>query len=70
MLNATALLYGTVGGFGTIFALFVSPQLRSLNRISVFIAFLSLAAVAACLDRWWRPPGAFALRSARPVGPV
>ncbi len=40
-----------------LFALFVSPQLRGLNRISVYIAFFSLATVAAYLDRWCVRPG-------------
>lgn len=50
-LNIAAVLYATVGGFGTAFALLVSPQLRGLNRISIFIAFFSLAAVALFLDK-------------------
>ena len=48
--NLAALLYGTVGGFGTVFAFAVSPQIRALNRISVFIAFFSLAALAHALQ--------------------
>ncbi|MBE7212890.1 MAG: hypothetical protein INR65_17900, partial [Gluconacetobacter diazotrophicus] len=63
--NAVALLYGTVGGLGTLFSFFVSPQIRSVNRFSVFIAFFSLAAVAACLDRWCvRPDRPLAVRAA------
>ena len=54
--NAAAVLFGTIGGFGELFALFVSPQIRGLNRLSVFIDFFALAAVAFCLDavarRW------------------
>ena len=57
VLNGVALLYGTIGGLSMVFAFFVSPQIRSVNRISVFIAFFSLAAVAACLDRWCVRPG-------------
>ena len=55
--NAAAVLFGTVGGFGELFALGVSPQIRALNRFSVFIDFFALAAVAFCLDavaRRWR----------------
>ena len=33
--NGAAILYGTIGGVGMMFALFVSPQMRGLNRISV-----------------------------------
>ena len=46
-----AFLIGTVGGLGSIFAYVVSPQLRGWNRISVFILFFALAAVALLLDR-------------------
>jgi len=49
-LNLAALLLGTIGGLGSLFALLVSPNIRSLNRISVFIAFLSLFAVALVAD--------------------
>lgn len=41
-LNLACLLLGTMGGLGTLFALLVSPMIRSYNRISVFIAFLSI----------------------------
>src|SRR5262245_4451702 len=50
MLNATAVLIGTVGGFGSLFAHLVSPQIRAYNRISVYIAFFSLFAVAILLE--------------------
>jgi phosphoglycerol transferase len=51
LLNVYALLLGTVGGFGTLFAFLVSAQLRSYNRISIYIAFLALAAVGHFVDR-------------------
>jgi phosphoglycerol transferase len=50
MLNASAVLIGTVGGFGSVFAHLISPQIRAYNRISVFIAFFSFFAVALLLD--------------------
>jgi phosphoglycerol transferase len=46
ILNLFAVLLATIGGFGSLFALLVSPAIRSYNRISVFIAFFSLVAVA------------------------
>ena len=46
-----AILIGTVGGLGSIFAYVITPQLRGWNRISVFILFFALAAVALLLDR-------------------
>ena len=45
------LLYATIGGFGSVFNLLVSPQIRALNRISVFVAFFCFLAVLWFLDR-------------------
>lgn len=39
LIVATLFMFGTIGGFGTIFALTISPMIRGWNRISVFIAF-------------------------------
>jgi phosphoglycerol transferase len=39
-----------VGGFGTLFALLVTPLIRGTNRISIFIAFFSLLAIALFID--------------------
>jgi phosphoglycerol transferase len=39
-------LISTIGGFATFFALFISPAIRSWNRTSIFIGFLSLAGLA------------------------
>ena len=50
-LTLAALLLGTVGGFGVLFNLFVSSDIRAYNRISPFIAFFSLLAVAMTVDR-------------------
>jgi hypothetical protein len=41
---------GTVGGLSSAFELLVTPEIRAWNRISVFIAFFSLLAVALLLD--------------------
>lgn len=49
-LNISALLFAMVGGFGTLFALLVTPLIRGTNRISVFTAFFSLLAVALFID--------------------
>jgi hypothetical protein len=45
-----AFLIGTVGGISALIAGIVSPQLRSWNRISIFIAFFALLAVALALS--------------------
>jgi phosphoglycerol transferase len=50
VLNIFAVLLATIGGFGSMFALLVSPAIRSYNRISVFIAFFSLTAIVLGLD--------------------
>jgi len=57
VLTLSAVLLGTVGGLGTIFNFLVSPQIRAYNRISVYIAFFSLFAVALLLDAWKRRMG-------------
>lgn len=54
VLNGSALLLGTIGGFGVLFALLVSAQIRAYNRISVFIAFFALVAVAVVLDAFYK----------------
>jgi phosphoglycerol transferase len=51
VLNIAAVLLGTIGGFGTLFALLISPQIRSYNRISVYIAFFAFFAIVLLLDR-------------------
>ena len=53
-LNLAAVLLGTIGGFGSLFALLVSPLFRTYCRLNVFISFLSLFAVALALERLWR----------------
>jgi len=49
-LNLATLLLGTIGGFGSLFALLISPHIRSYNRISVYIAFFCVFAVVVVLD--------------------
>lgn len=45
-LNITMVLLGTIGGIGAMFAFFVSPMLRGYNRISIFIEYACILAVA------------------------
>jgi phosphoglycerol transferase len=49
-LTVVSVLIATTGGFSTFLAV-VWPQIRSWNRLSVFIAFFSLAAVALLLGQ-------------------
>jgi phosphoglycerol transferase len=44
------ILIGQVGGFGSVFNLFVMHEFRCYNRLSPFISLFSLAAVALGLD--------------------
>lgn len=53
-LAAASVLLGTIGGFGVLFNLICYAQFRSYNRISVYIAFMSLFAVALLLDAFGR----------------
>ena len=53
-LNIFSVLLGVVGGFGLLFALYVSSGIRAYNRISIFIAFFSLMAVGIVVDRFYR----------------
>ncbi len=46
-------LLATIGGFGSLFSLLITPHIRGWNRISAFIAFLSLVPVGYGLD-WLR----------------
>lgn len=49
-LNIAMVLLGTIGGLGAMFAFFVSPMLRGYNRISIYIEYVSLMAVAVLID--------------------
>jgi phosphoglycerol transferase len=49
-LTLAALLLATVGGFGSLFSLFISADIRAYNRICPFIEFFSLLAIALAID--------------------
>jgi phosphoglycerol transferase len=51
ILNVFAVLLSEVGGFGSLFGLLVSPQIRCYNRISMYIAFFALFAVALLWEK-------------------
>jgi phosphoglycerol transferase len=57
-LCAVAVLYATIGGFGAIASQWI-PEIRGLNRISVFIGFFSIVAFMVATNgllRSWRTP--------------
>jgi hypothetical protein len=49
-LTIAAVLLGTVGGFGSLFSLFISSDIRAYNRLYPFIEFFALLAVALAID--------------------
>ncbi len=49
-LNIAAVLLSTIGGFGSIFAIAISPMIRGYNRISIFILFISILAICLIID--------------------
>jgi hypothetical protein len=57
-LTIAAVLLGTVGGFGALFSLFVSADIRAYNRLCPFIEFFSLLAVALAIDALCKTPRA------------
>ena len=57
-LNIYIVLFSTIGGLSSLFALTISPQIRAWNRISVFIAFLAVISISTLLqmicDKFYR----------------
>jgi hypothetical protein len=51
-LTLAAILLATLGGLGSVFSELVSPAIRSYTRITPFITFFALTAVALAIDRW------------------
>lgn len=51
LLVTSAIAVGTIGGLGALFNVAITAQVRNYNRISTFIAFLCLLAVARALER-------------------
>lgn len=50
-LNITMVLMGTIGGIGAMFSFFISSMLRGYNRISIFIEYACILAVALLADK-------------------
>lgn len=44
-LNLVLFSFAVIGGFGVLFAILVTPQLRGTNRASIYIAFISILAL-------------------------
>jgi phosphoglycerol transferase len=56
-LNLAAILLSVVGGFGSLWNIFVSPDIRSYARIGVVIAFYSMAGLSIWLSQMLRSKG-------------
>ena len=72
LLVLAMLLYATIGGFGSLFALLITPQIRALNRISPFIGYASLIVGAGVLQQFfnkenWRLAGGIVALLAIPI---
>jgi phosphoglycerol transferase len=54
LFNLAAFLLGTMGGLGAVLSYGGFFMIRGYNRLSVFIAFFALAAVALLVTNWWQ----------------
>lgn len=65
VLNLWAVLLATMGGLSSIVAFMITPKIRAYNRISPYIGFLALVAVAISVDvlvqRWPRMSSRYVL---------
>jgi phosphoglycerol transferase len=53
-LTIAGVLLATVGGFGSLFSLLVSSDIRAYSRICPFLAFFALVAIAIAMDSVFR----------------
>ena len=49
-LNIMIILYAIAGGFASLISYFITPQIRSTNRISIFISFFSIFTLAYLIN--------------------
>ena len=54
ILNISAILLATVGGFSSVFSYTILPIINAYNRISIFIAFFSLTAFFLFLESFFK----------------
>ena len=53
-LNIFSVLLATMGGFAVLFNYFISPIIRSYNRISIYIAYMSILAFCIFIDKYFK----------------
>ena len=63
-------LLATVGGFGALFNMLVTPDIRAYNRIVVFIAFFLIVYMADLIDRWTPAPGQYRTIGGMRISPL
>jgi phosphoglycerol transferase len=66
-LSVSAVLLGTVSGFGAVFAGAIFDQIRAYNRISVFIALFAMVTLGVLADRFIRLRKGGVWRAAAPL---
>ena len=62
-LNLFAILFSTIGGFSILFSIFITPSLRSHNRISNYIACFCIFTVGWLFQKWIDKGDKFKLKS-------
>jgi phosphoglycerol transferase len=50
LIGIVLVLFGTIGGFGSLFSMLISTSIRAWNRISIFISFAAITAFFICLQ--------------------
>ncbi|RLA72042.1 MAG: hypothetical protein DRG30_07815, partial [Epsilonproteobacteria bacterium] len=50
ILNFTAVIIATMGGYSSLFALFITSQIRGYNRISIFVSTMALIVFALAIS--------------------
>jgi phosphoglycerol transferase len=66
-LNLAAVLFATIAGYGTLFALAITPEIRALYRISPYISFFAFFAVGLLLQECFSRFSSFKLDSTKTV---
>lgn len=51
VMTVAAVLFGTIGGLASLFSFLVNPTIRSNNRISVYVGYFALLAIAVLAER-------------------
>lgn len=58
-LNIFAILFATMGGFSSLFNFFITAEIRAYNRISVYIAYISILVFCIFIDNFMKKKNIF-----------